>query len=160
MGGQWILGFTEGEGSFYIDSRTDRGNIVSLNFNINQHSRDYDLMVAIRDFIGVGQIRLSTKLESTGMYVHSNSACINFIIPFFNSLRPFHTTLKSIRYNYFLEAADIFISKKQLTPEGKKRLLELSALSMAVGKSKNRNKALKLLELAGLTSFENGRKKE
>jgi hypothetical protein len=56
---QWLAGFTDGEGCFYIKiqkSKTNKnGSTVSLSFLLTQHSRDDKLLVSLISYLGCGR---------------------------------------------------------------------------------------------------------
>ena len=57
----WLLGFVEGDGSFFI-----RKKIYQLYFSIVQHSRDYELMNKITDFLyDLPFVKKETLLKSS-----------------------------------------------------------------------------------------------
>lgn len=67
----WLLGFVEGDGSFFI-----RRNNYQLNFAIVQHSRDLDLMYKICDFLyELPRVDLEI-MEKTSIMIQESKALI------------------------------------------------------------------------------------
>ena len=84
----WILGFTEGEGSFIINKQ-NRGTdqlkkIVWLEFSLTQHNRDQELLEKIKVYLGCGNVY--PKSENKYFVYRVSKFDDNFtkIIPFFS----------------------------------------------------------------------------
>nr|ATI20217.1 LAGLIDADG endonuclease [Juglanconis oblonga] len=59
---QWLVGFVEGEGSFWISIKKKTiskvGGTPNLVFQINQHSRDANLINSLVEYLGCGKIKV------------------------------------------------------------------------------------------------------
>jgi hypothetical protein len=90
----WLLGFIEGEGSFFVEKKELR-----IIFSITQKSNT-TLMAAIQKFLNELDVnkkyidivkvsydkRISNKGEITNLYIYSVDYIINILIPFLNKL--------------------------------------------------------------------------
>lgn len=64
----WLAGFTEAEGCFYVSinkSKTTTGFAVQLKFIITQHSRDKQLMKYLVTYLGCGRYEARSKDKNT-----------------------------------------------------------------------------------------------
>jgi hypothetical protein len=55
----WLVGFVEAEGCFYVDlasSSVKVGERVQLRFKITQHNRDVLLMKSLVEYLGCGNV--------------------------------------------------------------------------------------------------------
>lgn len=115
----WLIGFTDAEGCFYISFRANRkkdGYWAGLVFTIAQHSRDLLLFQLIKEFLGVGNI-VQEKAKDVVRFRTDNFLQIyENIIPFFsnNALK----SSKSQNYLDFCKASELIKSKSHLTEKG------------------------------------------
>ena len=72
----WLVGFTEGEGSFIVNNRGD------LVFFITQATTDKQVLKFIQEILGFGKIILQSSI--TSRYVTQNKKEIDIIISLFN----------------------------------------------------------------------------
>lgn len=83
----WVVGFTSGEGCFYIrigeNSKYYTGYQVQLRFQITQHIRDVELMNSLVTYFGCGTCELRPDNQSCDFFVRKLSDLNNIIIPFF-----------------------------------------------------------------------------
>ncbi len=116
---QWVVGFTDGEGCFFIGinehSDMASGFQVLPEFTIVQHERDIQLLYALKGFFGCGVVRTN----------HGNRMCFrvrklehlkDIIVPFFE-----RHTLKSKKRLDFLKfrmAVRMMSLGQHLTEEG------------------------------------------
>lgn len=93
----WIIGFIEAEGGFYGSGR----HII---FSISQHLSDWYLLLAIRDFLGVGKIVPSLRNDgrlSAELVINNRSTIESVIIPLIsNQIR---TTKKLDQFNNWIK---------------------------------------------------------
>ena len=83
---QWLAGFIDGEGCFYILTAKSKihktGTSVQLQFSITQHSRDEKLMLKLKDFLKCGFLKYR-KNQPLVVYVVTRLSDIqNIIVPF------------------------------------------------------------------------------
>lgn len=74
----WLAGFVEGEGSFFIDLSKSEGKLgerVQLTFQITQHTKDVILLQSVIRFLGCGRIK-----EFSGKYF------VNYIVSKFSEI--------------------------------------------------------------------------
>ena len=95
----WIRGFTDGEGCFYVG--INKNNTMTMKvqvlpeFSITQHKRDVKLLYKIKDFFGCGLIKKNNK--DVMCYSVRNLKHLNtIIIPFFEK----YQLLTSKKYNF------------------------------------------------------------
>lgn len=81
---QWLAGFTSGEGSFGVKIRNPKGNsfIVELIFQINQHTRDKQLITHIAEYLECGKV-YKHSVNAIVYRVSKRSDLTERIIPFF-----------------------------------------------------------------------------
>lgn len=91
---EWLIGFTEGEGSFIVNSR---GTSV---FTITQSTKDVQVLYYIKEILGFG--RVITQGPSTSRYIVEDLANVKLLITIFNGNLVFPS--KQIRFSLFLKA--------------------------------------------------------
>ncbi len=121
----WLAGFVDGEGYFYVKSlinkRYSTGYNVTLVFSITQHTRDEVLLTKFIDLLGCGKIEKPlNRPDETNYRVNKFSDIKDKIIPFFQKY-PLHG-IKYRDYLDFVKASDIIAVKGHLTPEGIKKI--------------------------------------
>lgn len=124
----FIVGFTEGEGSFNL-SVIKRGDYafkwqLNLSFNISQ--KEGVLLGLIKETLKCGAIRS----RSDGVYafeVRSIDDILEKIIPFFNRFTLFSKEKKET-FMVFSEIAKMMKNGEHLRPEGLKEILKLRRL--------------------------------
>ena len=100
----WLVGFTEGEGSFIVNNRGD------LAFVITQSTNDIQLLYFIQEILGLGKvISQSTK---TSRYVTQNKKEIDIIINLFNGNTILPTRQKNLEN--FIAGFNIWVSKGRI----------------------------------------------
>ena len=126
----WIVGFTDGEGCFYIginkSSQMKLKYQVLPEFRITQHRVDLNLLNDIKDFFGCGDVCSNKGKNSTLILeyrVRGLSNFSNIIIPFFDS-NPLLTKKKQ-DYEYFKQVIKLMESGEHLTQDGLSRLLDI-----------------------------------
>lgn len=71
----WLAGFTDAEGCFTINLRTKNEKLwAGLSYFLTQHSRDYLLFKAIKEFLGCGQIYVEEASEVVRFKVENLSS--------------------------------------------------------------------------------------
>ena len=119
---QWIVGFVDGEGCFYIDLNKKKDlrqkYQVLPEFSVVQHKRDIKLLYALKDFFGCGVIRNNKGRDSNIMVyrVRAQKDLLESIIPFFEK----HTlkSVKNINFKKFRKVLLMIDKSEHLTIEG------------------------------------------
>jgi len=116
--GNWLAGFADGEGSFYIRikeaSSAKSINRVSFFFSISQSIRDSDLIHDISKFLDCGAI--SSNQKYLQLRVTKFEDVETKIIPFFKNY-PMHG-IKNLNYLDFCKIMELVQSKVNITTEG------------------------------------------
>lgn len=112
---QWIVGVTDGDGTFYFNS-TPKG-VWTFTFKVGQSSYNLRLLYHIKKIIGVGSVSVPQDRENIAEYcVRNIDHIIQYILPIFDSF-PLLTS-KYFNYSKFREAI-LIIRSKDLTKEQK-----------------------------------------
>lgn len=100
----WLIGFTEGEGSFIV---TNRGDLI---FVITQNTEDKKVLEYIKETLGFGKV-IAQSLN-TSRYVIQNKVEIDIIISLFNGniILP----SRKIIFKKFLEGFNNWVSKGRI----------------------------------------------
>lgn len=130
----YIVGFTDGEGSFNISFRKKSYGIgwrVGLSFNISQ--KDSNILVMLQETFECGTVRF--RKDGVGYFEVCNLSDIRtIIIPFFTTY-PLKTK-KQKDFEMFVTIANMVFSKLHLTKAGLQQLLEIRETMNAGGKRK------------------------
>jgi len=111
----YVSGFTEGEGCFYVVITPN--NQVIASYIIELHKRDLPLLYSIQKFYGgAGSINTALKRDSARFSVSRKSDLINKVLPHFDAYILQGNKLKN--YLIFREIVLLINSKAHLTPEG------------------------------------------
>ena len=109
----YIVGFTDGEGCFYVQLRTDHR--IVLRYFITQRFDNKEVLEQIRDYFGVGYVHLKaqewgkeyrrTRLPTYVFEVTKQDHIQNVIVPFFrkHSLQG----IKHLSFEKFSKVADL-----------------------------------------------------
>ncbi len=132
----WITGFTDGGGCFYIylDKRKDRkqGWIFQPCFQIKLHIRDKNLLVLIKSYFGeVGTIVINKNSNFVFYKVYNLNELIRIIIPHFDKY-PLVTQKRS-DFLLWKNIIQLIKENKHLTKEG---LIEIISLKASLNKLK------------------------
>lgn len=83
---QWITGFVDGEGCFFIGINADpemgAGVQVLPEFTVVQHERDVQLLYALKAHFGCGVVRKSPG-DRMAYRVRGKEHLLRYIVPFF-----------------------------------------------------------------------------
>ena len=126
---QWVVGFIDGEGCFYIGLNKKKNLIqeyqVLPEFSVVQHKRDIKLLYALKDFFGCGVVRNNKGRDSDIMMyrVRAQKDLLDNIIPFFekHSLK----SVKSVNFKKFRRVLIMIDKYEHLTPEGIQTIREI-----------------------------------
>jgi hypothetical protein len=133
---QWILGFVDGEGYFYINiiknQDSQSGFQVLPEFVVTQHQRDLKLLHQIKAFFGCGVVRT----------LNDNSCCyrvweINLlaekILPFFEKHQL--KSMKKVDFMRFRKVVRLMLDNKHLTKEGLEEIRKIKAKEFKIESS-------------------------
>lgn len=116
----WLAGFTEAEGCFYISinkAKTTTGYAVQLKFQLTQHSRDKQLMENIATYLGCGRYEARSKnIKAGNLVVSKISDLTEKIIPFYDKYSIMGC--KSQDFSDFKRVSELVLKKAHLTAEG------------------------------------------
>lgn len=126
----WLAGFVDGEGCFYVNTKTAKGYLtgyqIIMSFSIAQHVRDELLLSKLIDYLGCGKIeKASTRPDGITFVTYKFSDIRDKIIPFFLNY-PLRG-IKSKDYRDFCEIAKLMENKSHLTLEGTKKIKSLKS---------------------------------
>lgn len=76
---EWLIGFTEGGGSFLVHSRTGQ-----VRFQITQSYRDVRILYYVRDTLGFGSVGVQDAQNNTWKFGVSDKTNLKKIIALFN----------------------------------------------------------------------------
>jgi hypothetical protein len=119
---QWIVGFVDGEGCFYVGilknvaTHTLRfGYQIQPEFTVVQHKRDIHLLYALKDYFGCGSVGVNHG-DRYHWRVKNLKNFIEVIIPFFEK----HKLLgkRAVEFERFREICLMMDKGLHLTPEG------------------------------------------
>lgn len=115
---QWLVGFTDGDGSFSVLRQGDKW---SLTFKISQNTYNLRALHYIKKELGAGSIFVESKNDMAHFRIRDLKVINERIFPIFDKY-PLLTT-KYFNYNIFKEAYRI-LDNKDLTKLEKSNLLE------------------------------------
>ena len=125
----WLAGFTEAEGCFYVGIVRNKayklGEGVALYFTITQHSRDQQMMSRLVDYLGCGTIQESSSKPITRLVVTKFTDIEEKIIPFFDRY-PLHGS-KAKDFADFKRVAEIVKNKGHLTASGLSQIKDIKS---------------------------------
>lgn len=124
----FISGFSDAEGCFLVLIRKSPKNLLGwqleVNFTINLHSRDLDLLKLIKTYFGVGRIG-KERNGCCDFTIGSLDQIITKVIPHFDKY-PLKTN-KYSDYLLFKEVVMIMQRKEHLTVEGLQKIVNIRA---------------------------------
>ncbi len=125
---QWVVGFVDGEGCFYIDINSQpemsAGYQVLPEFTVVQHERDIQLLYALKQFFGCGVVRRN-HAERMAYRVRNAAHLRERVLPFFEK-----HPLKSKKRLDFLKFRKVLLLMERgehLTPEGIQRIRAIAS---------------------------------
>jgi len=126
--GWFLVGFTEGEGSFNLSviKRDDYVHVWQLNLSFNISQKEGVLLELVKKILQCGVIRS----RSDGVYAFEVRAINDItekIIPFFRHF-PLLSKQKKKAFEVFSEIAWMMKQKRHLNPKGLKKILKLRKL--------------------------------
>ncbi|OGD70700.1 hypothetical protein A3D09_00555 [Candidatus Collierbacteria bacterium RIFCSPHIGHO2_02_FULL_49_10] len=125
---QWITGFTDGEGCFYIGinphPEMTAGYQVLPEFTVVQHKRDVKVLHALKNFFGCGVIRTNHG-DRMAYRVRSLQHLASVIVPFFEN--HLLKTAKNQDFQSFRQVIQLLLQKEHLTTEGIQKIQAIAA---------------------------------
>jgi len=127
LNAQWITGFTDGEGCFYVginrNTEMSVGYQVLPEFTVVQHKRDVQVLHAFKEFFGCGVVRTNHGTRMA-YRVRSLEHLSSVIVPFFekHSLK----TQKKQDFLLFRKIISLIKEKEHLYSEGLQSIQSLA----------------------------------
>jgi hypothetical protein len=124
---QWLAGFASGEGSFGVKVRHANSNskpYVELIFQINQHTRDKQLLACIAEYLKCGKI-YKHSMNAVVYRVSKTSYLTEIIIPFF--LKHPILGIKALDFKAFCSISALTEKKAHYTKEGLDQIICIKA---------------------------------
>ena len=125
---QWITGFVDGEGCFYVGINPHKemtaGHQVLPEFTVVQHERDVKLLHALKDFFKCGVVRVNHG-DRMAYRVRGKDHLLQYIVPFFVK-----HPLKSGKHLDFLKFRDVLLMMEagvHLTEQGVEEIRQIAA---------------------------------
>ena len=123
--GNYIAGFTDGEGSFNISvkKRLDYKESWKLTASFNISQKDRVILAWIKHILGCGTLR--ERKDGVVYYEVTNVTSLHeTIIPFFQ-VYGFRSAYKKHNFRIFSEIVEMMHKEEHLTKEGFQKILEL-----------------------------------
>ena len=124
----WLIGFIDGEGSFFVNitkGLTKIGYLVQINFNLTQHIRDADLFKFIQRWLGCGLIYVIQKESRVNLVIINLQDIINILIPKLNQY-PLQG-IKRLNFEDFKLVVELIEKKEHLTLEGLNKIRKIKS---------------------------------
>ncbi len=144
----YISGFTDGEGTFSVSfsrcSRLKTRMEARPSFSISQHKRSKTILIKIKNYFGVGNIRFCKRDQNYKYEVRSINDLMRVIIPHFQKY-PLLTQKKE-DFKKFVDICEDVSKGLHLKPESLKQIIEKAYLMNESGKRKySKQKLLSLI---------------
>lgn len=125
---QWIVGFVDGEGCFYVGinphSEMTAGYQVLPEFTVVQHERDVQVLQALKSHFGCGVVRRNHG-DRMAYRVRGQRHLLERIIPFFEKHEL--KTRKRVEFEKFRRVLLEMDKGAHLTPEGVEEIRRIAA---------------------------------
>lgn len=118
---QWLVGFTDGDGTFHFSKSKD-GKWI-LHFKIGQSSYNLRVLYYIKTQLGVGSVHVESKTTNADFRIRNRDHIGSIIIPIFNK-NPLLTS-KYFNFLKFRKAYDILVNQNLSKIEKDNLLTEL-----------------------------------
>jgi hypothetical protein len=113
----YIRGFVDGEGCFYILNTTR----IACEFQVSQ--KDRAVLEEMRQYFGCGYIKMKYDAAQTSVYIVKSIKDLSTkIVPFF---REHPLIVKRNQFERFAEVVQMQSQKLHLTPQGKLKIAQL-----------------------------------
>lgn len=137
----WVAGFVDGEGTFYIGINQNKtmkiGYQVLPEFRIVQHKRDIKLLYELKRFFGSGVVRVNHD-DRYEIRIRKLDVLSDKIVPFFKEYK-LHTS-KKYDFIKFAKVVRLMNMGEHLKIEGLVRIIDISC-------EMNRAEKVKTLEI-------------
>jgi len=122
---QWLVGFTDGDGSFSLITRKSSNGTTywSLFFKIGQSNYNLRALYYIKRELGIGHVYLESKTNNAHFEIRNTNLIVTRIIPIFDKYPLL--TKKYYNYKVFKAASQILINSILSKEEKDKLLFEL-----------------------------------
>lgn len=124
---QWLVGFTDGDGSFYPIIHTNKSYVcgyqVQLVFDIAQEDKEKEVLIRIGDQHFNGEYTWALSKNSQHLRITKKSTIVEYVNPFFSRYRL--KTRKGVDFTIWQEMLSLVLSNKHLTTEGVDRIRDL-----------------------------------
>lgn len=135
----YLIGFTEGEGMFYIgivpSSETKTGWQVIYFFKVSQNPKGLSILKELKRILNAGYIKSNSKSDfsdkSLAFVVRDLKSIQNKVIPFFKN----KLVIKKDNFEKFCQVIKIVSEKRHLTRKGIEEIINIS-YPMNTGKRK------------------------
>lgn len=107
---EWLRGFTDGEGNFYIRRRSAETRAFSFKYSFGLHVDDKETLIFIQKTLGIGKVSISGKVAYFEVYDLKNIAKIIKIF----TIHPLNTT-KQLNFLDFKRAYELYMSLRSLS---------------------------------------------
>ena len=135
--GNYIAGFTDGEGSFNVSikKRLDYKESWKLTASFNISQKDRVILAWIKHILGCGTLR--ERKDGVVYYEVTNvTSLYDVILPFFR-VYGFRSAYKKHNFRIFSEIVEIMHAGEHLTDEGFRKVLELrEKLNPGIGRKR------------------------
>ena len=125
---QWITGFVDGEGCFYVGINAHKemtaGFQVMPEFTVVQHKRDVQVLHALKSYFGCGVVRVNHG-DRMAYRARGHSNLIEHIVPFFVK-HPLKTK-KNLDFIKFRQVVLMMDKGIHLTAEGVEEIRQIAA---------------------------------
>ena len=125
---QWLVGFTDGDGTFSISHQNGKWSLI---YQLSQHEYNLRLLYFIKSQLKVGNINKETKTKMVSYKIRDRKVLAEIIFPIFDN----NKLLTSKYYNYlkFKEAYKILENKNLTKTEKNELMLNLINLQPSEG---------------------------
>lgn len=119
----WLIGFIEAEGCFICLIRKNITHLigfqVTLSFNLSQHSRDLNLMIKIKEFLGLGKIYKNNSIVNLTITKKSE---IDILI---STIRGELRGAKNLEFEDLVKIQEIINNDLHKTQKGLNKIIEI-----------------------------------
>lgn len=126
----WLVGVTDGDGTFSFSYSNKRKKIWNFSFQISQSSYNLRLLYYIKSNLKVGSVFVDEKNKQAVFRVRNKTHILKHIIPLFDAF-PLLTS-KHFKYSVFKEALLISINDKLSIKEKNIAIIKLKELQVTI----------------------------